>query len=574
MSEKTLLRGGRIVDGSGAPSFDGDVLIDDGRIVEVGTGVDEAGCRVIDVDGLTVAPGFIDPHTHYDAQVMWDPLLRTSAQYGVTTVVIGHCGFTVAPVGFDNPEYLIQMLARVEGMPSAALEAGLSWSWRTFGEYLDEMDRPLGPNVISLVGHSSLRYSVMGDASYERAATDDEIADMQRSLRQALEAGAWGFTTATSKFDVDSAGRPVPSRLADPAEVEALADVLHAFPFGVIGHSPHSKVLGIARTPDDQLLSSMSLRGGAKVNWNNLAYSAALPDLWKDNLAASQHAADCGAQVYAIYNPGSNGIMRVDFDGLVLFGSFPNWSQLAIIDRPARIRAFMDPGVREKLWQDLHLTETLGLIATKMRTMWDSLRVTETFAAQNTAFLGRCVGDIGRDLGRLPLDVALDIAVADELRTTFILEDSLRTDADATAAFETMKDSPFVVFGGSDAGAHLDMMCNEGLPVRTIVERVRSQGSMTIEETVRGSTSAVAASVGLRDRGRLAPGMRADVVVFDLSDVDEGQPHVVRDLPGGSERLATTAQGVVWTIVNGDIVFERGEPTGSLPGRLLRSSTA
>lgn len=575
-SDRLLLRGGQIVDGSGQPAFEGDVLIEGDRIAAVGHALEGVGAGVVDVGGLIVAPGFIDPHTHYDAQIMWDPQLGSSVQYGVTTVLIGNCGFTIAPTGASDAdaEYLIQMLARVEGMSERALRDGLPWTWRDFGDYLGVIDQPLGPNVMSLVGHSAIRYSVMGLESCERAALEDEVAAMQRSLRAALQAGAWGFTSATSKFDVDSAGRPVPSRLAETEEFHALADVLGEFPFGIIGHSPHSKTLGIGNSPDEELLTAMSLRGGASVNWNNLTYASAMPDLWRDNLAASEHAAERGAQVYAIYNPASSGALRVDFDGLVLFGSFPNWSKLALADRPARIRSFKDPAVRRQLREDLELTEDLGLIAAMLSTMWDSLRVTEVFAVENQDVEGKYVGDVARDLGEHPLDTALDIAVADDLRTRFILEEYASGGDEserARAAADVMRQSPFVVYGGSDAGAHLDMMTNQGLPARAIAEQVREHGSMALEEVVRGFTSSVADAFGVPDRGRVTPGMKADLVVFDLSEIEEGPAHVVNDLPDGSERLTTEARGVHYTIVNGEVAFEHGRPTGTLSGQLLRS---
>jgi N-acyl-D-aspartate/D-glutamate deacylase len=570
MSGDVVLRGGLVVDGTGGPGRVADVAIRGGRTREIGPVGDAPGARVIDATGLVVAPGFIDIHTHYDAQLLWDPLLGASTQYGVTTIVMGNCGIGVAPTRPNAEEYLVQLLARVEGMPVDALEQGLSWTWRTFGDYLHAIDQPMGANIVSLVGHSPLRYTVMGDDAYGRAATREEIASMQQLLRAALAEGAWGFSSSAAGTHNDLAGRPAPSRLADWAEYEALADVVGEFGFGIIGMSPESKLRGL-NDNDRALLQMLSLRGRASVNWNPLVHTSSIPDLWSVNLSASAQAAASGARVFAVFNPSSVGGNRVDLDTCFLFAALPNWKSISSLPRAEKVRAFSDIEIRKLLADDLENDSSMGLLTAKLRTMWDILRITEAFSPENRQYVGRLVGDVARESGRTPFDTMLDIAIADDLRTVFMQEDVRTEDDEARAAFDTMAHSPYVMFGGSDAGAHLDMLANESLPARTLEWRVRDQGSLTLEEAVRGFTSALADAIGLPGRGRLEPGAAGDVVVFDLDRIGAGDAHVINDLPGGGGRLMTEARGMQYTIVDGEIVFDAGKATGALPGRLLRS---
>jgi N-acyl-D-aspartate/D-glutamate deacylase len=565
-----LLQGGTIVDGSGEPAFVGDVRIAAGKIAEVGHGLSSAGAQCIDVSDLVVAPGFIDVHTHYDAQVFWDPLLAPSSQYGVTTLVMGNCGIGVAPTAPGDDRYLAQLLASVEGMPEEVLLSALPWSWRSYGDYLREVDRALGPNVIALVGHSPLRYAVMGAAAYERRATPEELVQMQAMLAEALSSGAWGFSSSAAATHNDLAGRPAPSRLAERAEYEALADVLGRYPFGIIGMSPESKLRGL-NEQDRSLLTMLSVRGGASVNWNPLLHASSLPDLWRVNLAASEEAATAGARVFGVFNPSSTGGNRVDLATCFLFAALPQWKSVAKLPLGEKKRAFSDPEIRRGLADDLENDTSMGFLSAKLRTMWNILRITQVFSPGNASLVGRTVAEVAKESGETPLDTMLDIAIADDLRTVFMQEDIRREDPAAREAFDALSASPWVLFGGSDAGAHLDMLANESLPARTIEWRVVDQGALKIEEVVRQFTSAIADAIGLRTRGRLNPGLAGDVVVFDTQRIGAGDAHVAYDLPGGGGRLVTEAKGVRYTVVNGTVVFADGRPTGDLGGQLLRS---
>lgn len=571
MARETLtLKGGLIVDGTGAAPFVGDICIVDGTIAEVGTKIESTGGRQIDASGLVVTPGFIDVHTHYDAQLFWDPLLGSSSQYGITTVVTGNCGFSLAPLQPGDADYLVQMLARVEGMSDASLETGVPWNWQTFSDYLDRIDQPLGANVVPQVGHSAMRYAAMGMASCERSANDEEVRTMQRLLDEAIAAGAWGFTSATSHFDVDGAGRPVPSRQAEVAEFEALADVVGRRDFGMIGLSPHSKFYGLS-ADDRKLLASLSKRAGVTVNWNPLIFSTGLPDLWKANLSASNEAAANGADVVAVYNPSNGGATRIDFDTMVLFAALPVWKDVSLMPHEQKRAALADPEMRARLTDALDNDQTMGLLSSSLRRMWDVLTVSDASSQANRSLVGRTVGDIARERNAKPLEVALDIAVADDLKASFLKQAPKEQSEAEQEAFATIVKSPYVVFGGSDAGAHYDMMANEGIPVRTLITRVREEGSLTLEQTIRGFTSVAAASIGLRDRGTLAPGMKADVIAFDLAELDEGEPRLVADLPAGSPRLVRDGKGIRHSIVNGRPLIEDGALTGAMPGTLLRS---
>jgi N-acyl-D-aspartate/D-glutamate deacylase len=559
------LKNARIVDGTGAPAFSGDVVIQDGIIAEVGT-VSGQARRTLDCAGLVVAPGFIDIHTHFDAQVLWEPLLGTSARHGVTTAVMGHCGYTLAPVQPGDAEFLIQMLARVEGMPVPALEQGLSWSWHSFGDYLDQVDQPLGMNIIPLVGHSALRYFVMGPAATERAATEEEIARMQAVLEEALSAGAWGYSSTSSGSHYDTAGRPVPSRQAEPAEFEALATVVGRFPFGILQTSPGTRFKGIA--PEErQLLTRMSLLGKAPLNWGQLIYQESMPDLWRWSLDACREANQQGARVSTFFFPPARGVGRFDLESAFVFDTQPHWKPVLRLPKAEKMAAFRDPQVRADLRADIE-GDSMGFINAIIRKMWDRLTVTQVFSEENRPLVGRTVADIATERGQYPMDTMLDIGLADNLQTSFMQQSREAENTEVTSA---ILHDPDVIYGGSDAGAHLDMMDNGAFGVRTIADRVRGDGMLTLEEAVHRLSGDLARRFGITGRGEVRTGMAADLVVFDPDRLDVADVQVVNDLPGGSLRLKSESTGLHYTIVNGDVVFESGQHTGALPGRLLRA---
>jgi N-acyl-D-aspartate/D-glutamate deacylase len=563
-----LIKGGNVVDGTGRLAANADVAITDGRIVAVEPDISQSATRVLDATDRIVAPGFIDIHTHFDAQVLWDPELWSITRHGVTSVIAGNCGFTVAPVAPDDGDYIIQMLARVEGMPADALREGLTWEWESFGEYLDRIRDRVAVNYLPQVGHSSLRRYAMGDAAFERSATEAEVTAMYVYLRDALDAGARGFTTSTSPTHNDSYGRPVPSRLAEKQEFVTLASALKDQRHPLIGISPGSKFVGI-NAEERSLMIEMALGGNALVHWNPLVYSDAYPDLHTRTLELSDEARAAGGRVVAVYNPGPPGPTRVDLKSGFLFESLPHWKEVLRLSVDERCRAFSDPEVRKGLKDDFEDDSRMGHLTARLRKMWPVLTVATVSSQENEKYLGRTVGAISAEEGTEPLDIMLDLAVRDRLDTVFMNDNATPSDPVANEATLALAHHQDVVFGGSDAGAHLDFMSNEPLPGRALALRVREQGLLTLEELVHGFTGRVADVFGLEGRGVLAPGLAADVCVFDLEQIGAEMPHMVDDLPGKSVRFITNPRGIYQTIVNGVIVSEEGQSTGALPGQLL-----
>jgi N-acyl-D-aspartate/D-glutamate deacylase len=563
-----LIKGGNVVDGTGRPASHADVAITDGRIVAVEPHASADANRVIDASDRIVAPGFIDIHTHFDAQVIWDPQLGSITRHGVTSVVAGNCGFTVAPVAPEDGDYIIQMLARVEGMPAEALQEGLSWQWETFGEYLDRIRGHVAVNYLPQVGHSSLRRYAMGDAAFERAATEAEVTAMFGYLRDALDSGARGFTTSTSPTHNDSFGRPVPSRLAEREEFVTLASALKDRPHPLIGISPGSKFVGI-NADERALMIEMGLRGTALVHWNPLVYSDAYPDLHARTLELSAEARAAGGRVVGVYNPGPPGPTRVDLRSGFLFESLPHWKEVLRLSVDERCRAFTDPDVRQGLKDDFEDDTRMGHLTARLRKMWPVLTVATVSSPENQKYLGRTIGAISAEEGSEPVDTMLDIAVRDRLDTVFMNDNAAPSDPGANQAMLELAHHEDVVFGGSDAGAHLDFMSNEPLPGRALALRVREQGLLSLEEVVHGFTGRLAQAFGLEGRGVLAPGLAADVCVFDLEQIGAEMPRMVDDLPGKSVRFVTDPRGIYQTIVNGVVVSEEGQSTDALPGQLL-----
>ena len=563
-----MLRGGTVVDGTGREAYSADVAVSGGKIAGVQPDMPEDAVRIIDATGLVVSPGFIDIHTHFDAQIIWDPELASTTRHGVTSVVAGNCGFTVAPVRPSDDDYIIQMLARVEGMPADALREGLAWDWESYTQYLDRLKGRLALNYLAQVGHSTVRRYVMGDAAFERAATETEVETMARLLRAAVASGARGYTTSTSPTHNDSMGRPVPSRLAEREEFLALADAVREARHPLIGISPGSKFVGI--NPDERsLMLDMALRSGALVHWNPLVYSEAYPDLHLRTLELSTQAREKGARVVGVYNPGPPGPTRVDLHSGFLFESFPHWKEVLRLPVDERCKALADPAVRGDLKADFEDGTKLGHMAARFRKMWPLLTVTRVSSTDNEPFVGRTVGSIAAETGADPLDTVFDLAIRDHLDTVFMTDDAAPSDTVANDAMLSLSRHEDVVFGGSDAGAHLDFMSNEPMPSRAIALRVREQGLLSLEEVVHGFTGRLAEVFGIQNRGVLDPGMAADLCVFDPATIGAGMPQMVTDLPGNSLRFVTEARGIHYTIVNGEVVSEDGKSTGALPGQLL-----
>ncbi len=551
-----VITGGTVVDGSGAPMRAADVGVRDGRIAIIApTGtVDEPSRATLDADGRYVTPGFVDLHTHYDAQLFWDPLATPSPFHGVTTVIGGNCGFSLAPLTPDHADYLMRMMARVEGMPLDALAAGLAWDWGGFGEWLDRLDGTTAVNAGFLCGHSALR---------RVAGADREV--MQRLLHEALDAGALGFSTSQAHTHNDADGEPVPSRFADDDELLALAACVAEHE----GTTLEAIVAGCINgfTDDEiELLAGMSRAARRPLNWNVLGVSALNPTGHERQLAASDAAAARGGRVVALTLPHPMS-MRLSFlTGFVLDG-LPGWREILHLPVPERLTALGDPAVRERLAAGAASREA-GLL--RGLANWPVLSFAECFTPTTKPHEGRSVGDVAAELGQEPFDTLLDVVVADELRTGLRPPAFGTSDADWELRAQVWRD-PRTVIGGSDAGAHLDMMCGAIYSTSLLGEAVRQRGLMSWEEAVQQLTDVPARLYGVRERGRIAEGWHADLVVLDPETVGHGPERTATDLPGGAWRLVADAVGVEHVYANGVAIVRDGQATGTTPGTLLRS---
>ncbi|MEO3761623.1 amidohydrolase family protein [Mycobacterium sp. B14F4] len=559
-----VIRDAQIVDGTGARARHGDVGIRDGRIVAVGD-VDEQATKTVDAEGQTLAPGFVDLHTHYDAQLFWDPTASPSIQHGVTTVFGGNCGFTLAPAGPEQQDYLTRMLARVEGMPLEALRAGLDWRWSTFGDWLARLDGHTAVNAGFLVGHSAIRLAAMGDDAVGGDASPAQIGKMAALLGAALADGALGLSTSQSTTHNDGEGHPVPSRSASREELLALAAAVRVQP-GTQLEAIIPGCLSGFTDEDIDLLTGMSRAADRPLNWNVLGVSAANPAQHEKQLRASEIAAERGGRVVALTLPHATKIRLSFLSGFVLDG-LPGWGETMHLPVPERLRALADPEVRRRLDEGAHSKEA-GIL--RGLADWERLIIVETFAPENDDATGRTVGEVATERGKEPFDALLDVVIADELRTGLTPRPFGDDEADWKVRAEVWRNRDAVI-GGSDAGAHLDMMCGAIYTTSLLGHGVREHQVVTLEEAVRLITDVPARLYGLTERGRITPGWHADLVMFDPATVAHGPERTSYDLPAGAPRLVAEAKGVSSVWVGGVAVCRDGVATGAMPGTVLRS---
>src|ERR1700757_306314 len=532
-----LIRDAEIVDGTGAPARHGDVGVSNGRIVAVGD-VDDSATKTVDAQGQTLAPGFVDLHTHYDAQLFWDPTASPSVQHGVTTVFGGNCGFTLAPAASEQHDYLTRMLARVEGMPLDALRSGLDWKWSSFGDWLARLDGRTAVNAGFLVGHSAIRLAAMGDDAVGGDATDQRIERMVAVLHDALAAGALGLSTSQSNTHNDGAGQPVPSRSASREELLALAAGVRPHP-GTTLEAIIPGCLSGFTDHDIALLTDMSLAADRPLNWNVLGVSTANPAGHERQLHASEVAAGRGGRVVALTMPHATKIRLSFLSGFVLDG-LPGWRDTMHLPVAERLRALADPQVRQRLNEGAQ-SEEAGIL--RGLANWARLVIVETFAPENDDAAGRSVGEVAAARGGEPFDTLLDVVIADELRTGLTPAPFGDDEADWRLRAQVWQ-NPDAVIGGSDAGAHLDMMCGAIYTTSLLGHGVREHQVVTLEEAVRLITDAPGRLHGLRPRGRITRGWHADLVLFDPAAIDHGPERTRYDLPSGVPRLVADAHGI------------------------------
>jgi N-acyl-D-amino-acid deacylase len=558
MAFDLLIKNGRVIDGSGRPAYHGDVGIAGGKIVETGR-LDGPARRVLEADGRVVAPGFVDNHCHYDAQVLWDPLCTYSCHHGATTVVIGNCSLALAPVKAAERGKLAGMLSYVEAIPMEVLEAGVPWTWETFPEYMRAVGRRLGVNVGTLVGHSAVRLYAMGEECSERAATEAELATMRRVVREALEAGALGLSITRNMNHFDIAGKRIPAACAPESELFALADVLREAGTGIIqcggGTNPELK---------DGLLSRISQACGRPVMYNTLLEQARQPGRWKQHLAHVEQTARQGVRAIPLCNPGSI-VNRFTMKNCQVFRALPTWLPILQSSDEEKLRAYRDPGTREKLRLEADAPLTPDSAFSKR---WDLMVVEEPKLPANRDLRGRSVAEIAAARGQHPVDAFLDLAVAEGLETVFSLGE-INMDTEAVAQ---ILGSPYAVVGLSDGGAHVQFHSNVSNPTRLLGYWVREKGIMSLEHAVRRLTFDSATAFGIYDRGLLQPGMAADLVVFDPDTVRPVAEDVVHDFPANGWRMRELAEGIHYTVVNGEVLLEKGTHTGSHPGKVLHNA--
>lgn len=560
-----IIRGGDVIDGTGEPRRRADVGIRGDRIAAISDLTDATAGHTIDATGRVVTPGFIDVHTHIDAQVFWDTTVSPSPLHGVTTLIAGNCGFSVQPLSDDpaDGEYLMKMLSRVEGMPLRSLQEGVPWNWTSTAEYLDVVDGTLSVNTAFKVGHSALRRVVMSGDATRREATDDEVAAMCDLLRAGLDAGAIGFSSSWSSTHNDTEQNMVPSRYAARDELIALCAVLADYPGTSIEFIPK---VGEFTDTEAQLMADMAEAGKAPLNWNVLPVNAKSLDAALDKLAVNDEAAARGERVVALTAPMSLDF-RMSFLSGFLLDAIPGWEEAMLLPREDKIALLGDPAERARL----------GELAAAKHVMrhfckWDQLTIFHAGTPENIDYVGRNVGEIAAERGASAWDTICDLAIADDLELSFGHPAADEPDETWEARVQVWRDERAVI-GASDAGAHLDMFFSADYATKAIGEAVAKRHLLPLEEAVHMLTAVPADLYSLRDRGRLAEGAFADVIVFDEETISSNPMEMRDDLPGGAARLYAEANGIDHVICNGAEIVTDGVFTDARPGTVLRLGT-
>ena len=559
-----VIRGATIVDGSGTPAFVGDVGVQGDKIAAIGT-VPAGAANEIDGSGLVLCPGFVDPHTHYDAQLFWDPLATPSSLHGVTTVVSGNCGFTLAPLAEGDSEYTARMMANVEGMSLEALQQALPWDWKGFGDYLDRLDGKIAVNAGFLVGHCAIRRAVMGGDAIGKEATQSQVEAMTLMLRESLDSGGLGFSTSRAFTHSDGAGDPVASRWASESEVLALSREV-ANHEGTSLEFIFDGCLNGFKEEEIELAAAMSLAADRPANWNVLTVSASDEKNVRNQVAACEAAAAKGAKIVALTMPVIIDLC-MSFKNHCALHILPGWSKVLSGSVPEQIERLRDPAVREQMQTDAKSPEA-GVLRGVAH--WGSYKIGDGPNPELADLRDRSVADIAKERGQDEFDTLVDIVIADELAT--ILWPISR--ADDTASWDLRLDvwnSPHVMLGGSDAGAHLDRMCGAPYPTLFLADVLRGRKLVPLERAIAMMTSEPADLFGLIGRGRIQLGGQADLVLFDPETIASSGARAVEDLPDGSLRLVSDAFGIRKVIVNGAITVDEGKATGACAGTLLRS---
>jgi N-acyl-D-aspartate/D-glutamate deacylase len=559
-----IIENARICDGTGKPSFHGSVAVKDGRIAAVGKSNGEAAAKKINADGLVLSPGFIDPHTHYDAQVAWDPLITSSSWHGITTVVMGNCGVGVAPVRPKARDILMWDLVNVEAIPFDVMERGIDWKWETHAEYLDALQkRGLGINVASLAALTPLRHYVMGEESFERAANEKEIADMQRLFRDAIRAGAFGLTSTILNNHIGYEGRPLACRQAGRPELSALCQVLREERRGTIEIALTGTNVGQVSDDEYDLLKFLVDESQRPVTFLALFNKPGKPDSYLNAVEKVKPILAWNKAVPQITcRP-----LRVQFNmkNPFIFAIFSAWHP--IFNKPVeeQMKIYADPGFRQTFREEMNQRRIFA-------GQWGRMTIIDGKSPEIQAHVQskKTVAQIARDQGKDPVDAFLDLAIADQLELLFDLQ-AFNFEPEGV---KNLVSDPRFLIGLSDGGAHVDMLCDVGYATYLLGRWVRENPVLTLEEGVRRLTSVPANLFGIPKRGRIAQGLVADLTLFDPATVDAKDPEYVWDLPGGGKRFIAKSKGIKTTIVSGHVLYQDDQYQGGLPGKVLRSYDA
>jgi N-acyl-D-amino-acid deacylase len=567
MSYDLVIKNGMVIDGSGLPRYRADVGVRHGRIVTIGR-IRERAREVIDADGQVVAPGFVDGHTHMDAQVFWDPLGTSSCWHGITSVVMGNCGFTLAPCAAADKHMVVRNLQRAEDIPPQAMEAGIEWKWTTFPEFLDCLEAlPKGINYSGYIGHSALRTYVMGERAFAEPATEDDQRAMERELRDAIRAGAVGFTTSRSPAHETPEGRIVASRAASWDEVRRLVGVMGELNAGIFELAGE----GVDRAAGDPglreyhvRLRDLAVESGRPITFGVFSRRG-VPDVWRAYLALLDETAAAGGRMFAQVHSRSLSAL-LSFKTQLPFDRLPVWKELRALPVDEQRHRLRDPELKRRLIEASGERDGRRVVGTEARPAdYDWLLVFDSVYGPH-----RTVAEVARERGQHPAETMIDLALEKDL-DLFFLQPVANEDQDY--ALELMR-HPRTVTTFSDSGAHVSQLMDSSLQTHLLSHWVRTKQAFTLEQAVRMITLVPATLWGFSDRGLIREGLAADLVVFDPDTIAAEMPEVVDDLPAGARRLIQRTRGIAATVVNGEVLLRDGKHTGALPGRLLRGPLA
>jgi N-acyl-D-amino-acid deacylase len=563
-----LIKNGVVIDGSGMPRYRADIGVRHGRIASIGR-IRERAREVFDADGQVVAPGFIDGHTHMDAQIFWDPFGTCSCWHGVTSVVMGNCGFTLAPCAASDKHLVMRNLERAEDIASEAMNAGIDWTWTTFPEFLDRLEAlPKGINYAGYLGHSALRTYVMGERAFEQPAGEDDLKAMERELRDAIRAGAIGFTTSRSPSHETPDRRPVASRVATWNEVRRLVGVMGDLGAGIFEIA--GEAAGRTDSDPDGLrdyhtrLRDLAVETGVPITWGLFSRREA-PDVWRQYIALLERTAAAGGRMFAQVHSRALSVV-LSFKTNLPFDRLGVWKELRALPLDEQKRRLRDPELRQRLVAAAReRDERKAIGAEPRRVPYEWIFVMDTAEGPH-----RSLADVARERGVDPVEAMIDLSLEKDLDQFFVQPIA---NENQDHALELMK-HPRTVTTFSDSGAHVSQIMDASLQTHLLSHWVRRKQAFTLEDAVRMLTLVPATHWGFADRGLIREGMAADLVVFDPGTIAPEMPEVVHDLPAGARRLVQRARGIAATVVNGEVLLRDGKPTGALPGQLLRGPLA